>query len=106
MTVTIHQDTNKHKVQSNEETPVPNIHVEPGEVRVTGRNEGVLPLQPVPVWDDCASLWRVEVYKERSLVVISIVAKGYRLCFMSLPLLLKAPCEIRSPKGPQKIQGM
>ena len=38
--------------------------------------------------------------------VLSIVAKGYRLCFMSPPLLLKAAWEIPSLKGHQKIQGI
>ena len=38
--------------------------------------------------------------------VLSIVSKGYRLRFTSPPLLRKAPWEIQSPKGPQKIQGM
>ena len=38
--------------------------------------------------------------------VLNIVAKGYRLRFMSPPLLLQTPWEIRFPEGSQKIQGM
>ena len=38
--------------------------------------------------------------------VLSIVAKGYRLCFMSPPLLRQTPWEIRSPQGPEEILGM
>ena len=34
--------------------------------------------------------------------VLSIVAKGYRLRFMSPPLLRQTPWEIRSPHGPEK----
>ena len=39
------------------------------------------------------------------MILLSIVAKGYRLHFMSPPLLLKTSWELRSPQGPQ-IQGM
>ena len=45
-------------------------------------------------------------YQPSLCVNVSIVAKGYRFRFTSPPLLLKVPWEIRSPKGPQKIQGM
>ena len=38
--------------------------------------------------------------------VLSIVAKGYRLRFTSLPLLRQTPWEIRSPQDPQEILGM
>ena len=38
--------------------------------------------------------------------VLSIVDKGYRLPFTSPPLLLKAPWEIRPPKGLLKVQGI
>ena len=38
--------------------------------------------------------------------VLSIVAKGYRLRFMSPPLLRQTPWEIRSPQGPEEILGM
>ena len=38
--------------------------------------------------------------------VLNIVTKGCRLRFTSPPLLFKTPWEIRSPQGPQKIQGM
>ena len=38
--------------------------------------------------------------------VLSIVAKGNRLCFTSPPLLLESPWEIRSPQGQDEIQGM
>ena len=35
VTVTVPQDSIKRKVQSNEGTPVPNVHMEHGGVRVT-----------------------------------------------------------------------
>ena len=38
--------------------------------------------------------------------VLSIVAKGYRLCLTSPPLLLESRWEIRSPQGQEEIQGM
>ena len=36
--------------------------------------------------------------------VLSIIARGYKLCFMSPPLLLKTPWEIISPQGPQNVR--
>ena len=39
----------EHMVQSNEGTPMPNVNVEPGNLRVTRINEGMLPPQSVPV---------------------------------------------------------
>ena len=38
--------------------------------------------------------------------VLSIVSKGYRLRFTSLPLLRQTPWEIRSPQDPEEILGM
>ena len=38
--------------------------------------------------------------------VLSIIAKGYRLCFTSPTLLRRPPWEIRPPQGPEEIQGM
>ena len=38
--------------------------------------------------------------------MLSSVTKGYRLCFMSPPLLRKTPWEIRSPQGPEEILSM
>ena len=38
--------------------------------------------------------------------VLSIVTKGYRLRFTSPPILRKTRWEIRSPQGPEEIQGM
>ena len=86
--------------------PGTNVPVEPEGIRVTGRNKGVLPPQPVPVRGQLCQF--VEGWKHitNNPYVLSIVAKGHRLRFTSPPLLLKAPWEIRSPKGPQKIQGM
>ena len=49
-----------------------NVNVNRGSLKVTRKNEGVLPPQSVPV---CGV---VEAYNKRSL---SIVAKGYRLRF-------------------------
>ena len=55
MTVTVPQDSNKRKVQSNEDTPVPNVNIEPGGLKVTrnSQNEGVPPPPTIN-----ASLWR------------------------------------------------
>ena len=38
--------------------------------------------------------------------VLSIVAKGYRLRFTSIPLLRQIPWEIRSPQDPKEVLGM
>ena len=88
--------------------PVPNINVELEGLRVArnSQNEGVPPTQSVPVRGRLCQF--VEGWKciTNDPYVLSIVAKGYRLCFTIPPLLLQAPLEIRSPKGPQKIQGM
>ena len=37
----------------------------------------------------------VEAYYERSLYVLNTLSQGYKLCFMSLPLLRKSPSEIQ-----------
>ena len=77
-------------------------------LRVTrnSQNEGMLPPQSLPVRGRLCLF--VEGWKRitNDPYVLSILAKGYRCFTMSPPLLLKAPWEIRSPKSPQKIQGM
>ena len=45
-------------------------------------------------------------HKTNDPYMLSIVAKGYRLRFTSPPLLRKTPWEIRSPQGPDEVQGM
>ena len=108
MTVTIPQDSNKRKVKSNEGTPMLNVHIEPGRLRITrnSQNEGLLFPQSVPVRGRLCQF--VEGWKHISNYpcMLIITAKGYRLRFTSPPLLLKTPGEIRSPKGPKKIQEM
>ena len=85
-----------------------NVPVEAeGEEEIgNSQNEGVLPPRPVPVRGRLCQFvegWKHVTYDN---YVLSIVAKGYRLRFTSSPLLLKTPWEIKSPQGPQKIQGM
>ena len=69
-------------------------------------NEGVLPPQLTPVGGRLSNF--VEGWKciMNDPYVLSIVAKGYRLRFMSPPLLRQTPWEIRSPQGPEEILGM
>ena len=105
MTVSVPQDSNKRKFQSKEGPPPPalNMPVEPEGADVTGnRNHGVPP-QSVPVRARLCEL--VEGWKHitNDPYVLSIVTKFYRLHFMSPPLHLKIPREIRSLQGPQKI---
>ena len=72
MTDTEPQDSNNRKVKSNESTPMPNVHVEPGRLRITrnSQNEGVLPPQSVPVRGRlCQFVEGWKAYKERSLHV-------------------------------------
>ena len=59
------------------EPPVTNIHVESKGIRVTGRNKGMLPPQPVPVGGQLCQF--VEGWKRitNDPYVLSIVAKGY-----------------------------
>ena len=86
--------------------PVISIKVNQGSKVVTRENEGVLPPQSVLVKGQLCHF--VEGWKRitNDPYVFSIVAKGYRLCFTSLPLLLQIPWEIRFPKRSHKIQGM
>ena len=69
-------------------------------------NEGVLNPQITPVRGRLSNF--VERWKciTNNPYVPSIIAKGYRLRFMSPPLLRQSPWEIRSPQGPQEILGM
>ena len=69
-------------------------------------NEGVLPPQVSPVGGRLSNF--VEGWKRitNDPYVLSIIAKGYRLRFMSPPFLRQTPWEIRSPQDPQEIMGM
>ena len=96
MTVAVPQESNKHQVQTHDMRVLPVVNVNWGSIRVTRRNEGVLPPQSIPVKHDCVSLWK---WITNDPFVSSIVAKGYRLRFMSPPLLLQTPWEIRFPQG-------
>ena len=83
----------------------PSVIFEEIKTRVIN-NEGVLPPQVSPVRGRLSNF--VEGWKRitNDLYVLSIVAKGYRLCFTSPPLLQQTPWEIRSPQDPQEILGM
>ena len=58
MTVAVPQELNKHQVQTHDMRVLPAVNVNRGSIRVTRRNEGVLPPQSIPVKHDCVSLWR------------------------------------------------
>ena len=83
----------------------PSVIFEEIKTRVTN-NEGVLPPHVSLVGGRLSNF--VEGWKRitNDPYVLSIVAKGYRLRFTSLPLLRQAPWEIRSPQDPQEILGM
>ena len=66
----------------------------------------MLPPQPKPVGGRLSQFVKGWKRIMNDPYVLSIVAKGYRLCIMSPPLLLESPWEIRSPQGQDKIQGM
>ena len=69
-------------------------------------NEGVLPPQMTKVGGRLSNF--VEGWKHitNDPCVLSIVTKGYRLCFTSPPLLRQSPFKIRSPQGKEEIFGM
>ena len=83
----------------------PSVIFEGTRIKVIN-NEGVLPPQITPVGGRLSNF--VEGWKHimNDPYVLSIVAKGYRLRFMSPPLLRQTPWEIRSPQGPEEILGM
>ena len=70
---------------------MPNVNVEPGSLRVirNSHNEDVLPPQSMPVGGRLSQF--VEGWKPitNDPYMLNIIAKEYRLCFMSPPLLLK-----------------
>ena len=76
-----------------------------GKVKVKS-NEGVLPPQPAAVGGRLSEF--VEGWKRitNDPYVLSIVARWYRLRFMSAPLLRETSWEIRSPQGCEEILGM
>ena len=55
---TIPQELNKHQVQTHDMRVLPVVNVNRGSIRVTRRNEGVVPPQSIQVKHDCVSLWR------------------------------------------------
>ena len=83
----------------------PSVIFEGTRIKVIN-NEGVLPPQMTPVGGRLSNF--VEGWKHitNHPYVLSIVAKRYRLCFTSPPLLHQTPWEIRSPQGPEEILGM
>ena len=86
--------------------PVVNVKVDRGSLEVTRKNEGVLPPQSVPVWGQLCQFVEGLKCTTNNPFVLSIIAKGYRLCLTSPPLLLQTPWEIGFPERSQKIQGM
>ena len=58
MTVAVPQEPSKHQVQTHDMRVLSVVNVNRGSIRVTRRNEGVLPPQSIPVKHDCVSLWR------------------------------------------------
>ena len=58
MTVAVPQEPNKHQVQTHNMKVLPVVKVNRGSIRVTRKNEGVLPPQSISVKHDCVSLWR------------------------------------------------
>ena len=103
-----HQDSNKCKAEPRDDTsqnPRKNKLTFEGKVKVKS-NEGVLPPQPAAVGGRLSEF--VEGWKRitNDPYALSIVAKGYRLRFMSPPLLRETPWKIRSPQGREEILGM
>ena len=58
MTVAVPQEPNKHQVQTHELRVLPVVNINRGSIKVTRRNEGMLPPQSIPVKHDCVSLGR------------------------------------------------
>ena len=69
-------------------------------------NEGVLPPQLTPVGGRLSKFVKGWKRITNDPYVLSIVAKGYRLCFTSPPLLPQTPWEIGFPQGLEEILGM
>ena len=108
MTVAVPQDSNKRKVQRNEATSCAKLQ---GRAwRSQGKKKqsewGSAPHTISAIRGTTMPVLEGWKHITNDPYVLSIVSKGYRLRFTSPPLLRKAPWEIRSPKGPQKIQGM
>ena len=109
MMVSVPSDSNKRKVESQDNTPhAPrkNKRNFRGDKNQGKNNEGVLPPQLTPVGGRLSKF--VEGWKRimNDPYVLSIVAKGYRLRFTSPPLLRQTRWEIRCPKGLEEILGM
>ena len=108
-TLTVSTDSKKRKSESQEDAPQglgkPSVIFEGIKTRVIN-SEGVLPPQVSPVGGRLSNF--VEGWKRitNDPYVLSIVAKGYRLCFTSPPLLRQIPWEIRSPQDPREVLGM
>ena len=83
----------------------PNVPIEAeGAEEIGNRVRACPPPQPVPVRGRLCQF--VEGWKHimSDPCVLSIIARGYKLRFMSPPLLLKTPWEIISPQGPQNVR--
>ena len=79
--------------------PITNVYVDRGSLNVTRKNEGMLPLQAVPIGGRLCQF--VEGWKRitNDPYVLSIV--GYILRFTPL---LQTPWEIRFPKGHRRFR--
>ena len=91
MTVKVPQDSNKRKVQRHEGPLALNVPIEGEGAEKIGnsRNEDVLPPQPVPVGGRLCQFvdgWKCIM---NDPYMLSVISKGYRLCFKSSPLPLK-----------------
>ena len=109
LTVSVSTDSKKRKSESQEDAPQGPRKAKRNFRGVKTKvinNEGVLPPQVSPVGGKLSNF--VEGWKRitNDPYILSIVAKGYRLHFMSPPLLRQTPWEIRSPQDPQEVLGM
>ena len=92
MTVTVPQDSNKRKVQSIEGAPRAKRQRRAGKPKGDKKqNEGLLPPQSVPVGGRLYLFMEGWKHITNDPCVLSIIANGYRLQFMSPLLLLKTP---------------
>ena len=69
MTVAVPQEPNKHQVQTHDMRVLPVVNVNRGSIRVTRRNEGVLPHNQFQSSTTVSVYGGVEVYNERSFCV-------------------------------------
>ena len=69
MTVAVPQEPNKHQVQTHELRVLPVVNVNRGSIRVTRRNEGVLPHNQFQLSTTVSVYGGMEVYNKRSFCV-------------------------------------